>query len=148
MLVSYHLSYWILQRFLLKSFYWKGVQDQMRRETINFICEKHCYKVFCAKPHTACLPDNRKVVCTLKSEFLPLKNLPCTSSLQLQELQQHPPSSPSPSTRSEGKSLPAFFFISKTKPPCVTWSAEFAGLSLIASFRNTLQNLEFAGPRL
>lgn len=120
----------------------------MRRETINFTCEKHCCKVFCAKPHSVHLPDNRKVVCTLKSEFLPLENLPYMSSLQQQELQQHLPSSPNPRTRSKGKSPPAFLCIVKTKAPCNTSSAEFAGLSLISSFRNIPQSLEFSGPRL
>lgn len=32
----------------------------MSTETINFTCKKYCYKVFCAKPHAACLPENGK----------------------------------------------------------------------------------------
>lgn len=94
--------------------------------------------------YCSCLPENRGVVCTWKSEFLPLKDLPCASSLQQQDPQQHPASSPSPRTRTEAKNPPAFLLITNTSAS----SAEFAGLSLITPFRNTPQNLEFAGPRL
>lgn len=115
----------------------------MSREAINFTCKKHCYKEFCAKPHTARLPDNRKEICTLKSKFLPLKHFPRASSLQ----QQHPPSSSSPRARSKGKNLPAFLFLSQTKSLCVTStsSAEFAGRGLILSFRTIPENLLVLG---
>lgn len=114
----------------------------MSIETINFTCEKHCYEAVCAKPHTARLPENRGVVCTLKSEFLPLKNSPCASSLQQQDPQQHPASSLSPRTRTKGKNQ-----LSSSSP-----TPQLQALNLLVSASmssgNTLQNLEFAGPRL
>lgn len=59
----------------------------------------------------------------------------------------HLPESQSAVPGEEPRAFPLF---SQTQPPpaAPTASAGFAALSLIASFRNTLQNLEFAGPGL
>lgn len=119
----------------------------MSTETINFTCKKHCYKVFCAKPHTACLPDNRKVVCILKSELLPLKNLSCTSSLQ----QQH---HPAPRVPEQGVRVRASQLSFSSPEPSLTTSSKLqvpnllVPVLLLLSFRNTPQSLEFACPEL
>lgn len=57
---------------------------------------------------------------------------------------------PEPQSTGRGKSLELSPSSPKPSLPSAapTASAEFAALSLIVSFRNTLQNLEFAGPGL
>lgn len=98
----------------------------MSTETINFTCKKHCYKVFCAKPHTARLPDNRKVVCILKSELLPLKNLSCMSSLQ----QQH---HPAPRVPEQGVRVRASQLSFSSPEPSLTTSSKLQVPNLLVS---------------